>query len=333
MFDLDLNAVASWIKKRGYVTVAVQLPEGLKMDALGISDLLSDSAEAEIVVLGDPCYGACDLFTDYRRYADALVHFGHSPIHPQENDEDILFVEVRADPDIEAHIRKISEKLPKRVGLLATVQYIGLIPKAKKILEETGKEVFVGKGDARIFHPGQVLGCNFSSALSVNDKVDAFLYLGEGDFHPIAAAFGVKKTMTVLDPLTGEVRSVDEARDRMLRKRFAVIESAKAAESFLVIVCTKTGQDRSAIAELIIERIKAHGKKAYRLAVGEIGPDALLPYKVDAYISTACPRIAMDDSARYPKPMLTVTEAEIVLGLRKWEEYEFDSIGSAPRPN
>jgi len=326
MFEPDLGAIASWIKKRGYGTVAVQLPEGLKIDSLRISDFLSDSTGADIIILGDPCYGACDLFVDYRRYADALVHLGHSPIHPQENDEDVLFIEVTVSTDINDALRAASQRLPKKIGLLATVQYVGLIPDAKKVLESLGKEVFVKKGDRRIFYPGQVLGCNFSSVTAVNDEADAFLYLGEGDFHPLAAAFGAKKEMLILNPLTGEIGSVDEARDRMLRKRFAVIERAKAAESFLVIVCTKTGQDRSAAADLMVEKAKGRGKKAYKVLMNEIGPDALLPYRVDAYINTACPRIAMDDSARYSKPMLTMTEAEIALGLREWEEYEFDSI-------
>ena len=326
MFELHLDSIASWIREKGYRSVAVQLPEGIKIDALRISDFLSDNTETEIIILGDPCYGACDLFSDYRKIADALVHFGHSPIHPQENDADILFVEIRADPDIEKAIIAVSERLPKRVGLLATVQYIGLIPKAKSILERMGKEVFVGDGDSRIFHPGQILGCNFSSATSVNDNADAFLYLGEGDFHPLAAAFGVKKEMFVLNPLSGEIRTVNDERDRLLRKRFAVIEKARSAESFLVIVCTKPGQNRLGTADFLIEKIKERGKKAYKIVMNEIGPDALLPYRVDAYINTACPRIAFDDSARYPKPMLTATEAEIVLGIREWDGYEFDSI-------
>ena len=326
MFEPDLDAIASWIKKRGYGTVAVQLPEGLKSDALRISDFLSISSGAEIIVLGDPCYGACDLFTDYRSYADALVHLGHSPIHPQENDDDVLFIEVRVDVDIEKAVRKAAEKLPKRIGLLATVQYIGLIPKAKEILESVGKEVFVGEGDLRIFYPGQVLGCNFSAVTSVNDKVDAFLYLGEGNFHPLAAAFGVKKEMIIINPLTGGIGTADEEKDRMLRKRFAQIEVAKKAESFLVIVCTKSGQNRNAAADSIIDKVKEQGKSAYKLLINDISPEALRPYRVDAYINTACPRIAMDDSARYSKPMLTITEAEIALGLRKWDDYEFDSI-------
>lgn len=326
MFNLDLDKAASWIKKRGYRSVAVQLPEGLKMDALRISDFFKDSAGVDVIVLGDPCYGACDLFVDYRKYADALIHFGHSPIHPQENDEDVLFSEVRVNADIEDALNSISGQLPERIGILATVQYLGLIPKAKEILEKNGKKVFIGKGDNRISYPGQVLGCNCSAASSVEDEVDAFLYLGEGDFHPLAASFGTKKMMVVLNPLTGESRTVDDARDRMLRKRFAVIESARNAESFLVIVCTKTGQDRSGPADSMVELIKGQGKKAYKILINEISQDALLPYRVDAYINTACPRIAMDDSARYNKPMLTMTEAEIALGLKEWDEYEFDAI-------
>lgn len=326
MFDLDLETIAAWINKRGYSSVAVQLPEGLKMDALRISDFLSNSTGSAIVILGDPCYGACDLFTDYRRYADALVHFGHAPIPPQDLDDDVFFSEVRVDVDISQHMEEVAKQLPRKVGILATVQYLGLIPKAKIILEKNGKEVFIGKGDNRIAHPGQVLGCNFSAADTVGEDVEAFLYIGEGDFHPLAAAFGVKKTMIILNPITGEIRSVEEAKERMLRKRFATIESARSAESFLVIVCKKTGQDRSSIADELVRTIKNSGKQAYQLILDEIGPDALLPYNVDAYINTACPRIAMDDSARYSRPMLTVTEAEIVLGLKEWEEYEFDSI-------
>lgn len=206
------------------------------------------------------------------------------------------------------------------------MQYVGLIPDAERILRACGKEVAVGRGDGRICHPGQVLGCNFSSASSVESEVDAFLFLGEGDFHPLAAAFGSKKKVLVLNPLTGAFGSVDEARDRILRRRFAMIESARPAESFLVIMCDKPGQSRRAEAERIAAALEAAGRRAYLMAASEITPEALIPYAVDAYVNAACPRIAMDDSARYPKPMLTIPEAEIVAGLREWGGYEFDSI-------
>jgi 2-(3-amino-3-carboxypropyl)histidine synthase len=58
----------------------------------------------------------------------------------------------------------------------------------------------------------------------------------------------------------------------------------------------------------------------------EINPMSLMSYRVDAYVNTACPRIAMDDSARYERPMLTIPELEIVLDERTWDGYEFDQI-------
>lgn len=326
LFDLRIEDIERWISDRGFASVALQLPEGLKVRAVELSDRISKDTGAEVVVLGYPCYGACDLFTNYKRFAEGLVHFGHSPIPNLPQDPDVMYVEARADVDIDAYVEKIAGDLPERVGLLASVQYVGLIPRARRILESKGKKVSVGKGDGRICYPGQVLGCNCSAATAVQGSVDCFLFLGEGDFHPLAASFGVDKKLVVLNPVTGEVRSVDGVRDRILRRRFAAIEGARNARSFLVIVCGKVGQYRPEQADRIERALKDAGKTVYRLVTDEVSPQALLPYKVDAYVNTACPRIALDDSARYARPMLTIPEAEIVLGRRTWDDYVFDSI-------
>jgi 2-(3-amino-3-carboxypropyl)histidine synthase len=48
---------------------------------------------------------------------------------------------------------------------------------------------------------------------------------------------------------------------------------------------------------------------------------------MDAYVSTACPRIAVDDQSTYPMPVLTPQELEIMLGRASWEGYVLDEIG------
>ncbi|MBO5668981.1 MAG: diphthamide synthesis protein, partial [Candidatus Methanomethylophilaceae archaeon] len=93
MFDLKLQYIATWVRDRGYTSVALQLPEGLKLRATEIVDFLTQETEANYVMLGDPCYGACDLFTNYSCVADALVHFGHSPIPSQGVDPKVLYIE------------------------------------------------------------------------------------------------------------------------------------------------------------------------------------------------------------------------------------------------
>ena len=326
LFDLQIDTIESWIRGRGFHSVALQLPEGLKIRATEISDRLSEDLGIDVFILGYPCYGACDLFTGYRDYAEALVHFGHSPIPNLPQDENVLYIEARANVEVDDALKAHIDEIPQKVGLLASVQYVHLLPKAKSLLESAGKTVFIGTGDSRICYPGQVLGCNCSSALAVNDDVDGYLFLGEGDFHPLAVAFGAPRKLLVLNPITGELRNLDDKRDRMLRKRFAAICVAQGAQKFLVIVCGKIGQRRSEAADAIIGKLNAAGKTVYRLVTDEINPAALISYQVDAYVNTACPRIAMDDSVRYEHPMLTIPEAEIVLGLRTWEDYVFDSI-------
>ncbi len=327
MFDFELDRVTAWINDGGFSSVVLQLPEGLKVRAAEISDFLHSSTGAEIIVSGLPCYGACDLF-DYKGVADALVHFGHSPIPSMGDDPSVLYVESRSDASVDPVAMGLLDPLPERVGLLATVQYLGLIPAVREMLEASGRKVFVGRGDRRICHPGQVLGCNCTAAESISEDVDAFLFIGEGDFHPLAAAFGMRKPVLVLNPVTGEVRDMSETRDRTLRKRFAAIQRASGASSFMVIQCSKVGQNRSVEADRMVRLLREHGKAAFKVIMEEVTPASLMAYRVDAFVCTACPRIAMDDSARYDRPMLTIPEAEIVLGERTWDGYAFDQIRS-----
>ena len=68
------------------------------------------------------------------------------------------------------------------------------------------------------------------------------------------------------------------------------------------------------------------GKEAVVIEMENVSPKKLDAFGLDAWVSTACPRIAIDDALLYEKPMLTFPELEVVLGLREWDDYEFDEI-------
>jgi 2-(3-amino-3-carboxypropyl)histidine synthase len=326
MFDLRLDDIVEWIRSKGLRSVAIQLPEGLKIRAMTIADHISSNTGVPVTILGDPCFGACDVRGNHKLIAEGLIHFGHSYMPSMPMDDNILFIEAMVKVEVDEGIAKVAGSLPDRIGLLSTVQYINTLKDAKRYLEGLGKKVVIGKGDSRLRYDGQVLGCNCSAAESVVNEVDCFLFIGEGEFHPLAAALGIKKDLFTFNPLTHEMRKVNESRDRIMRKRFATIEKARTAESFLVIVCMKHGQRRDAVADDIIGKLVAAGKKAYKMSIFDITPESLLAFSVDAYVSTACPRLAMDEYARFEKPMLTPSETEMVLNLRKWDDYEFDAI-------
>jgi 2-(3-amino-3-carboxypropyl)histidine synthase len=58
----------------------------------------------------------------------------------------------------------------------------------------------------------------------------------------------------------------------------------------------------------------------------EVIPEYLEGYGLDCYVSTACPRLAVDDYSRFKKPVITPPELEIALKEREWKDYGFDDF-------
>ena len=99
------------------------------------------------------------------------------------------------------------------------------------------------------------------------------------------------------------------------------------AKSFGILIGEKPGQMRRNLAIRMKRLLEAHGKKGYLLALDHVGPELIDFYPVEAFVNTACPRIAIDDSTRYSKPLITPYELEVSLGEKKWEHgYQFDEI-------
>jgi 2-(3-amino-3-carboxypropyl)histidine synthase len=320
--DWEIQRILDEIERRKCRTVVLQLPEGLKKDAARLAGRLEEKGNVTVVVSADPCYGACDL-TAFR--GDLLVHFGHAPISTP--DEDVLFIELSADLDLLPLLEEVLPKLKKSVAIVAAIQYVPSLPTVKGFLEQNGVEVYIGEGDSRVAYPGQILGCNFSAPKAVAKDVEQFLYVGEGNFHPLGIAMATEKDVVVVDPEMNEVRDLVEFRDKILRQRHAIITDLEGAATFGIIVSSKIGQSRFGLASKIKESLEKKGKKAVLFLVDNLNPDHLLGLDVDAFVSVACPRIAIDDYALYKKPIITPPESEIVLGERKWEDYAFDEIG------
>jgi 2-(3-amino-3-carboxypropyl)histidine synthase len=326
-FDLRPDYIINVIKKTGAKIVGFQFPEGLKRKGPELAKKVGEATSAEIIISGDPCYGACDLDRTLLEQVDILFHFGHAELEDTKLSEKVYFIETRSAVDIRPAIEKAVRELKGQViGLITTVQHVHKLPDACAILKANGKTCVIGRGDSRLAYPGQVLGCNFSAA---RDEVcDEYLYIGGGDFHPLGVALSTKKRVLAADPFSGEVREVDPS--RILRQRSAVIAKSLDAQVFGIIVSSKNGQERMELASSLKALAKKHGKEAHLILIDLVTPDQLLQFKVDAFVNTACPRLAIDEVGRFPSPMLTPQEFEIVLGEREWENLVLDEITEEP---
>ncbi len=324
-YFIDFQNLREELKRKKAEKVLIQVPEGMKIYALEIADKLRDF---DVRISSNPTYGACDV--EY--YKDAItVQFGHAEIPNITYPKDVIFVEAFSTRSFKEVARKFANSAQcEKVGLIASVQHIPAMEEVKKIFEEEGINVFVGKGDGRIKYHGQVLGCNFSTARNVAGQVDCFAFLGTGKFHAIGARIATNKSVYILDPYSNIITNVDGDADRFLRQRFGAIVKAEEASIFGIIVGTKIGQKREKLALALKEIVEAKGKKAYMFYAGRINPEDFY-YNVDVFVNTSCPRITYDDYLRFPKPIISPIELQIALKIKAWEQYSFDEIVEVDR--
>ena len=81
--DFQLDELVDRIKSNDHRLVALQVPEGLKMQALEMMDQIEDGSGAKVVLAADPCYGACDLVHDKMMAmgVELVAHMGHSQMN------------------------------------------------------------------------------------------------------------------------------------------------------------------------------------------------------------------------------------------------------------
>ena len=362
--DFQLTELIERIQSNDNRLVALQIPEGLKMQALEMMDTIETETSAKVILAADPCYGACDLVHDKMGMmgVELVAHMGHSQMNI-DSGMPTQFIDVTYDgepelapiiPFLEAHramARQRMENQPApedlseeeaqerfmdavgrlapltgtKLGLVGSIQHLHLLPEYYDRLEKAGYEVEIPIGGARLSFPGQVLGCNYSGD---DDSIGHYLFLGSGDFHPIGLVLHTGKPLAILDPYSGEAREMSLKQiERILRQRFGLIMACGDAQSFGILIGEKPGQMRRSLALRMKRILEKHGKKGYLLALEHVGPELIDFYPVDAFVNTACPRIAIDDAVRYQKPLITPFELEVALGEKKWETgYQFDEI-------
>ncbi len=324
MFDLEEERLVAEITGRGARRILVQLPDGLKAEGPKLASLVRDRTGAEVFVSAAPAWGACDLSLDaaYRLKADLLVHYGHNEfLRDGSNGIPVLYVPARARHDV---IPVVERSIPllqgKRIGLATTVQHLHTLPDVEKLLSTKGFMVEVPGRGPWAHETGQVLGCDYFGLRRIQQDVDSFLVVGSY-FHGLGAALSVEKRTVLADPYDGSTRILDNDRDRIVRQRFAMIEKARNATRFGIIVSTKPGQCNPQVALSILQQLEGKGKSGVLLYADEVVPEKLMDFAdIEVFVDMACPRLALDDPERFPKPILTRDEIMVAVGAWTWEE-------------
>ena len=320
-YDFEENRITNEIRKRDAKRILIQLPEGLKKEAFKIVDLIKRNCNVDIIVSGSSCWGGCEIAVEgaEKIKADLLIRFGHAPF--VKTDFPVLYIELYSKLDAVNLLDKNIDKLNiDKIGLIGSVQYVKQFENLRKYLESKGKKVVIPKKKGFAAYDGHVVGCEYNSLKTIEDEVDGFLMIGN-KFHSLGAALMcVDKDVYLLNEQSNKLELMNGEKDKIIRQRAIAIDKVKSAKKIGIVVDKKIGQYNMNIAEKLKSDLEKLGKEVIVILVNEFSPGLMNFYNVDAFIDTACPRIAIEDYGRYDKPIINSREANVVVGKRSWEE-------------
>lgn len=188
--------------------------------------------------------------------------------------------------------KKAVIQLPEKIVLVMPVQFIGFAGSIKHQLEKAGKEVILFKSSHGKI-PGQILGCDIHK---FPGGYQAFLYVGDGKFHPTALLYGNKKPVYCYNPFTEKLEIIKEdCLEKMEKQRKGLLAKFFSSETVGILVCTKSGQNQTKIAEDLRLQLEKAGKEVFVFFSEEINSQSLENFNfIEVWINTACPRLVED---------------------------------------
>ena len=216
---------------------------------------------------------------------------------------EIFFISAKATVKIEFPKRHLN-KLPKNICLAASIQFVDQLPELKKFLERKGKKISLVKAKHAVF-PGQLLGCSWTGLKY--EKTDAFLYIGDGMFHPKALLLGAEKDVYVFNPFNKEFKKISKKEVAEInKKRKVALTKFLHAENIGVLISIKPGQMQLNVALELKKRFPE--KNFYCLVSNTIDFEQLENFTfVDCFVNTACNRL-IDEQGKLSKPLLDISD-------------------------
>ncbi len=172
-------------------------------------------------------------------------------------------------------------KLPASIGVVCSIQHLHKMDDIKAQLPSA-------------IICGQVLGCNAWNTVSVADKVDAFLFVGSGVFHPIGVAMRTRKPVYCYNPFNQEFKQItDKDIERYEARKRGQVLKYLSAKRVGILVSIKAGQKNLGRAYALQQEARAAGKEAHVFACDTLEQRFLEDFNfIDCWVNTACPRIA-----------------------------------------
>ena len=322
MIVIDEKKIFEVIKERKPLSVALNGPDGLLPKVQDLALKIGKKFGIPAYLLADTTWGTCDLNSIGAKIlnAEILFNIGHTN-RIEIFEKNVIMIDAFDDISFDKVTKKCIELVRgKTISLITDSQHLHQIESVKKMLEENGIDVKIGKGKGQL-NDGQVFGCEFYPATETMDKVDANVFLGQSNFHAAGVALATNRPTFILDPYFNEIQEITEFARKLQKKATLAIYKAVEAETFGVIVGLKEGQLSKLTALKFKKELENIGKTVHLIALTEITNERLRNLKdIDAFIQVACPRISTD--MKFDKPLLSTPQATALIKILRKENID-----------
>nr|NVI70977.1 putative diphthamide biosynthesis protein 1 [Cucujiformia] len=226
---------------------------------------------------------------------DLLIHYGHSCLVPIDQTKGIkvlyIFVDIKIDPHHFLETIKHNFKVPTKLALVSTVQFLTTLHGVTNKLIEFGYEVILPQ--SKPLSAGEILGC---TAPILNSCTDAIIYLGDGRFH-LESIMIANPTINSYryDPYKKEFTQEYYEHNLMNTIRKKCVNDSITSSKFGIIMGTLGRQGNPIVVEHLRKRLIENDKKVAVILLSEIFPKKLeLFQELDAFVQIACPRLSID---------------------------------------
>jgi 2-(3-amino-3-carboxypropyl)histidine synthase len=319
---IDEERIFKEIESKKPVSVSLNGPDGILPQVQETAMNITKRFGIPAYVLADTTWGTCDLNSNGSKVLGADIQFniGHT-INTESFEKNLILINAYDDVEFDSVAKKCIDILKgKKISLVTDSQHLHQMDKVNEILTSGGIEVKIGKGKGQL-NDGQVFGCEFYPATELKDKVDAYVFLGQSNFHAAGIALSTNMPTYVLDPYFNEVREVTEFAQKLKKKATLAIYKAAEAQSFGIIIGLKEGQLSKVFALKFKKELEKEGKTVQLFALTDITNERLKNLKgIDAFIQVACPRISTDN--QFDKPVLSTPQANALLKILRHESIE-----------
>ncbi|KAF9467555.1 putative diphthamide synthesis protein-domain-containing protein [Collybia nuda] len=324
-----------------YKRIALQFPDELLHDSVPIYRRLKSriGPGRELYVLADTSYGSCcvDEVAAQHVDADAMVHYGYACMS-QTSRLPVIYVfgQKEVDPqrcvdrimDIyESNLASEEKKKPDVILLRHDVVYThqaeNILGKFKEIFDSSGIQVVY----SRIPSTTKPVSMQTSTdpptgdphAPSQNDvKLSdnySIIYIGDESLGLTNLLMtNASAEVYSYDPLTDTARLESSRTNKLLMRRYAVVQKARDADVFAILVGTLGVASYLPLIRHLRTLLARNRKKSYTISVGKLNPSKLANFlEIECFVLVACPENSLVESKDFLRPIVTPYELEIAL--------------------